>query len=160
MFGILVGTVCLVLLIKVLKHGGLGCHPGRSWLLRGLFRRLDTTPGQEKVISSALEEVQKAAEKLREAVRESRAAVAKAIRGEHLDQAAVKEVSDRQQEALDALRKAILEGLQAVHEVLTPEQRSRLGDLLEHGACGWRGGCGPRWHGCGRGFAHGGAVNL
>ena len=36
-------------------YGGYGGHgPGRSWWLRGLFSRLDTTPGQEKEIRAAM----------------------------------------------------------------------------------------------------------
>ena len=125
MFGFILGTVCLVALVKVLRHGrgfgyggwhggygygggwqGRGCGGGwhsrgfggppwarggwyrndafghgdhhdhgehdrggwdgpgfggmRSSFLNGLFRRLDTTPGQEKEIAAAFEELREA----------------------------------------------------------------------------------------------------
>src|SRR5690242_15134806 len=92
MLGFLIGTVCLVALVKVVRHGrcggwryahgcgygggydsgcggwhdrGHGHGHGRwgggwsrggfgpGFMLRGLFARLETTPGQEKVIRDA-----------------------------------------------------------------------------------------------------------
>src|SRR5262245_53421455 len=38
---------------------------GRSFWLRGVFSRLDTTPGQEREIRSAIEELQKSAREAR-----------------------------------------------------------------------------------------------
>ncbi len=164
MLGFIIGTISLVALIKVLKggHYGRGRYGGfgRQWMLRRLFQRLDTTPGQEKVIGQALDEVEKAAMKLREELRAARSEVAKSIRGEHFDASAFRESTAKQEAALEGLRKAIAEGLQAIHEALTPSQREQLADLLEYGpACGgWGHGYG-RLGGCDRGrFAH--AMNL
>src|SRR5215475_12529685 len=77
MFGFIIGTVCLIALLKVLRRGygygwSHGCGPcgagydgshhgrfgggfGRRWMLRWLFERLETTPGQERVILQAIE---------------------------------------------------------------------------------------------------------
>src|ERR1700678_438436 len=95
MLGFIVGTVCLIGLVKTLRwgryhRGGGGCgygHHGGGWgrrgwdgrgyqgdhdggwgggwggpsvLLRALFQRLETTPGQEKVIVAAYEEMRDA----------------------------------------------------------------------------------------------------
>ncbi len=97
MFGFLIGTACLIGLIKVARHGGgYGCgsrygscssgyergcgggggyqdEGGGPWgrhggqgrhggfgpriFLRAAFERLDTTPGQEKVILQAVDEL-------------------------------------------------------------------------------------------------------
>ena len=68
----------------------------------------------------------------------------------------MRETFAKQDAALEGVRKAVTEGLQSIHEALTPEQRRQLGDLIELGP---RGG-----HGRGRGFAgrcaEGGAVHL
>ena len=74
MFGFIIGTLSLIGLVKVLRHGrgwGHGWHGGgyggrRNWMLRRLFQRLDTTPGQEKVITEAFEELQEKARGIRE----------------------------------------------------------------------------------------------
>jgi len=66
MFGFIVGAACLFGLVRVLRHarhGHFGHHGpfgrfrggfGPRMMLRGLFERLDTTPGQEKVIAAAI----------------------------------------------------------------------------------------------------------
>lgn len=147
MFGFIFGTVCLVLLIKVLSHGGWHRHRfGRGWLLRRLFRRLDTTPGQEKVISRAVEDLEEAAQGLREELRRSRAEVGRSLRGEHFDGAAVREAFGRQEAAVEGVRRAVTAGLQAIHEALRPEQRAELAELLEHGPRWGHHRCGPRRH--------------
>lgn len=67
MFGFIIGTVCLIALVKVLRRGrgwyghrwGYGPHGGgyghgymggggARWFLRGLFHRLETTPGSHQ----------------------------------------------------------------------------------------------------------------
>src|SRR6476659_6155874 len=117
MLGFLIGTVCLIGLIKTLRWGrhghdgyGGGCGGGygrRGWgggdswgdqdhrggwgggrnvMLRGLFHRLDTTPGQEKAIKAALEELYEAARSARGEVSAARADVAKVMRSPAVDE--------------------------------------------------------------------------
>jgi Spy/CpxP family protein refolding chaperone len=148
MFGFVVGTLSLVGLIKVWRWGRYGHrhHGPRRWMMRRLFEHLDTTPGQEKVIAAALEEVERKAWAAREELFRSRSAFAKAMRGEHFDGATVDAAFDTQQAAVDELKKSARAGLAAIHEALTPEQRARLADLVEFG---------PRhMHGCGFGRSH------
>lgn len=151
MFGFIVGTLSLIGFIKVWRHGRLGYRGGpRRWMLRRLFEHLDTTPGQEKVMASAVENAERAMWQAREQVFRSRSAYAKAMRSETFDTAAVNEAFDAQQASVDQVKRTVREGLQAVHEALSPEQRARLGDLLEFGP--------GRLHGCGHGrFAHHGS---
>src|SRR5262245_14036744 len=51
---------------------------GRRWMMRRLFRHLDTTPAQEQAISQGLDELQEAGAKLRGEGRKTRAEVAAA----------------------------------------------------------------------------------
>lgn len=152
MFGFIVGTLSLIGFIKVWRHGRHGYRGGpRRWMLRRLFEHLDTTPGQEKVMSAAVENAERTMWQAREQVFRARTAYAKAMRSETFDTAAVNEAFDAQQASVDEVKKAVREGLQSVHEALSPEQRARLGDLLEFGP--------GRLHGCGGHgrFAHHGS---
>ncbi len=145
MFGFIVGTLSLIGFIKVWRwgrHGGRGYGGGpRRWMMRRLFEHLDTTPGQEKAVAAAVEGAERAARQAREQVYRARTAYAKAMRGETFDTAAVNEAFEAQQASVDEVKKAVREGLQSVHEALTPEQRAKLADLVEFGP--------GRLHGCG-----------
>src|SRR5687767_10870911 len=103
MFGFFVGAVGVFALFHVLRRGywrhGRGWGGGRRWMLRRVFQRLDTTPGQEKVILDAVDRVQAAARGLWGEVRESRRAVGQALRGERFDGAGLKEAYARQDAA-------------------------------------------------------------
>jgi Spy/CpxP family protein refolding chaperone len=173
MFGFLVGTACLVGLIKVARcgyGGGGGCGygggrwgrggyggrwSGGRWMLRHLFERLETTPGQEKVIFDATDAVQKAWAKVWEEKEKSRQDLGRAVKGERFDQSAVREMFSRHDAVMDELRKTITGELAKVHEVLDERQRREVGDLLEHGFWGGgrRGWGGGRW---GRGGGYSG----
>lgn len=164
MFGFLVGTLSLIGLIKVVRHGrgwgGHGMRGGgpRRWMLRRLFERLDTTPGQEKVILEAAEQLEQNGRAARDAFMGGRVDFARAMRGEHFDTEGVNVAFEKQQAAVDAFKKAMLENMQKIHEALTPEQRRVAGDLLENGPRALHGGgCGGgygrgRWHGHGGGY--------
>ncbi len=163
--GILIGTVCLIGLIKTLRGGcGYGrgsCGGGRggpwgrrrwgrhwdhddqhdgehagwreSFFLRAVFERLDATPAQEKVISSALDELREAGRKARGEAKASRADVAKAMRAEAFDEVLFGEMFHRHDVAMEELRKAAFGALAKVHAVLDERQRARLADLIEQG---------------------------
>ena len=135
-------------------------------MLRGIFERLGTTPGQEKVIGEAFDDLEKKGQALRSELMGARTDFARAFRGEAFDTAAVKDTFDKQQAALEELKKSMLANMQAIHEALDPEQRAQVAQFMEFGprfGGGWhRGGrhChGHDHHHHGR-FAHTGAVNL
>ncbi len=147
MFGFIFGTACLAGLIYTLKRGGHWRHHGRGgrWGWRGrlrwLFERLETSPGQEKVIVKAAEDVFEAFDKMRDEVGPSRAAVGRALRGEQFEGAALRELFTRHDAAMDNLRRTLQGSLAQVHEALDPRQRRELADLIEHGfGYGWRHG--------------------
>jgi Spy/CpxP family protein refolding chaperone len=186
MLGFIIGTVCLIGLIKVVRgrrhgwarmHGygyGGGCGyggghgygrgwggPGDGWggpgwgrhhdhgghdhgpgsfggggfFLRGLFQRLDTTPGQEKVIRSAFEQVQKTMQEARGEWRDG-SEVADLFRGETFDRTAAEGVSGKADASFAKVRVAIVEALAQIHEVLDERQRGMIADFLARGPMG------------------------
>jgi Spy/CpxP family protein refolding chaperone len=181
MLGFLIGTLCLIALVRLVRaerqgsacgrgwHGGGGLHGGglhggggwpgehrewrdhgRSGWLRGLFERLDTSPGQEKVIRAAVEELYASTRAVRSELDQSRRDVAAAIRSGVIDETAMGELFARHDEKLREVRKTMVGALARVSEALDEGQRRQLADLLERGLGGgggawggWRGGGGP-----------------
>lgn len=148
MFGFLLGTLCLIGLVRVIARGRYGHrHRWGRWhghgyygprgALNAVLARLDTAPGQEKVITEAFSEfVDRARESGRE-VRDTRRAVAEAVRGEQVDEARLNEVFGRHDAALDGVRRAGVDAMRKVHEALDERQRRILGDLVESGFYGF-----------------------
>jgi Spy/CpxP family protein refolding chaperone len=146
MFGFVIGTLCFIALIKVARHGGGGWGYGsrRRWMLRRLFYRLDTTPGQEKLIEETLEQLQARRAQIRSELKQTQADLAGAFRGEAFDDARLRSAFERHDRLIEELRTATLESFKKVHEALRPEQRSAVAELIEdpHSAMGHGGGCG------------------
>ena len=108
--------------------------------MRALFERLETTPGQEKVIQEAVEELQTAARTFKGELRGTRADVARVFRGPAFDEALFGDVFARHDTAIETIRKAAVGAFAKVHDALDEQQRRKLGDLIESGP-----GFGPRW---------------
>jgi len=150
MLGIIFGTLCLIGLIKVLSGGwhyrrfGYYGHHGRygrrggpgRWMMRRMFERLETAPGQEKVVLQAVHEVRNAAQKLWQDRREAQAAVAAAFRAPQLDAEKVNQVFAAFEAKLQELKKTAVQGLAQVHDALDERQRVELAALVES-AGGW-----------------------
>ncbi|PTL78671.1 periplasmic heavy metal sensor [Vitiosangium sp. GDMCC 1.1324] len=166
MFGFVFGSACLAGLIYNLRRGHWHHHrhggPGGRWSSRGrmrwLFERLDTSPGQEKVIIQAADELTEAFEKMRDELSATRASIARSLRGEAFDPASLTELDARHDELIANLRRTLHVSLSKIHEALDPKQRRELADLLEHGwGHGFREGYGYRGYGhhggrCGGGW--------
>lgn len=189
MFGFVVGTVCLVGLVRLLRGGrrcghgghhgfhqrhghgyGHGCgggacggHRGGRFdsrdrfdrserdeadgfdggfddrgesapvLLRGFFIRLQTTPGQERVIVDALKELKGAFAKASASQRKSARDLADALRGDQLSTEAMGGVFESLDEGVEAIRSGAFSSLSKIHEVLEPRQREAFADLLARG---------------------------
>lgn len=185
MLGFIVGTACLIGLIKVLRRGGChggygygrlgggchggGCHggggrwggggwgggwghhggpnhfgaqspwggggggDGARWMLRSLFERLQTTPGQERVILEAVDTLRKQGTDGREALRQTASDAARAFRGERFDEAVMGDAFARQDASLETMQKALFDALQKVHDALDERQRRELADMMERG---------------------------
>jgi len=158
MFGFIFGTACLAGLLYTLRrgrwhppHGGRGGRWSWRGRMRWLFERLDTSPGQEKVLVQAADDLTEAFEKMRDEMSAARAAMARSLRGESFDAAALREMDARHDELIDNLRKTVRTSMSKIHEALDPKQRRELADMLEHGwGYGYRygrGGCGGGWRG-------------
>jgi hypothetical protein len=149
MFGFIFGALCLVGLVRVVARGRHGFRHG-YWhhhghhrgfgargALYGVLARLDAAPGQEKVIASAVDEFIERARASGRDVRDTRRAVADALRGAELDEARLGEVFGRHDAALDQVRRAGVDAARKVHEALDERQRKILGDLVENGFYGF-----------------------
>lgn len=109
---------------------------GRSRWLRAVFHRLDTTPGQEREIRAALEDLVDRARDARSGAGSARVTVARAIAGEAFDESAFEATSARLDATRAQLEDAMRSALRRVHGVLDAHQRARLAAMLEHGFWG------------------------
>ena len=126
-----------------------GGGPGGSFWLRRVFARLDTTPGQEREIRSAVEELQIKARAAKDGLKGAREDLARAVRGESFDEVAAGEASVRANVATTAIKDAFEDALKRVHAVLDANQRLRLAELLATAP-----GFGRRWGNPYRDAAH------
>ena len=158
MFGFIVGTLCLIGLVKVLRRshgygcGGYGhhgqwhgCGPGfgsgghgthgmgRRWALRWLFERLETMPGQERAILQALDRLTENRALFRDELRQSRADVARAIEGGLIEDGTLEETFARHDRLVAQVRVSIVEALKQITEVLDERQRKELAAILGRG---------------------------
>lgn len=95
--------------------------------------RLDTTPGQEKVIRSALHELKDEAAGLRAEVKSTRGEIAQALRASELDKALLDRVFAKHDELIEKLRASVLHAADQVHGTLDEQQRRKLADMIESG---------------------------
>jgi Spy/CpxP family protein refolding chaperone len=154
MLGFFIGTACLIGMIGVIRRGryhhhgfhghgpglGGGGHWGRGrrgfgWFgRRGLYRlfeRLETTPGQEKVIMAALSDLKDHAKEARSGMRGTASEVAEALRADGFDEDSFSAIFDGHLSRIDTLRGELVKTAAKIHEALAPEQRDRLADFLE-----------------------------
>jgi hypothetical protein len=159
MLGFIFGTVCLVALFKVLRHGhhgggwryahgcgregwggpgfgrgfgrwGRGGGFGPNFMLRGLFSRLETTPGQEKVIRDAFDKVRESLHEARTEWKDT-SDLSGLLRGETFDRTAAEGVSGKADASFAKVRVVLVEALASIHEALDDRQRGLLADFIE-----------------------------
>lgn len=138
MFGFLFGTACLVGLAVVIGRGHRHARFRGRFGLGRVLERLDTTPGQEKVIRTALDDLYEQAREVRGQIKETRRDLAQALRGESVDIALLHDVFRRHDDSLGKLRQGGLGAVARIHETLDERQRGMLADLVESGPLGWR----------------------
>jgi hypothetical protein len=154
MFGFIIGAACAVGLAKVLRHrrgacgrmrGGPGGY-GRRWLLRSLFERLATTPGQERVIMSALDELSENRKVVREELKQTRVELARAVEGGMIDDSTLDEAFARHDRLTAKLRVSFIEAVKKATEALDEAQRKDVARFIEgrglFGGGPWTGGGG------------------
>jgi Spy/CpxP family protein refolding chaperone len=153
MFGFFIGAACLVGLAAVARrgrrhyygHGGWHGHHGRrGWgggrfFFHRILERLDTTPGQEKVIREAIHDLKDEASSIRREVRGTRSEIAEALRAPELDRALIDRVFAKHDEAIEKLRASLLSSADKVHGTLDERQRKQLADMIESGPWGYAG---------------------
>jgi hypothetical protein len=96
-----------------------------------LFRRLDATPEQERVIRAEVEAFLEKGAELKRELRLSRDDVANAVRAESFDEEVMGESFARQDDRIKDMRGAFVGALARIHDVLDERQRRRLADLLD-----------------------------
>ena len=148
MFGFLFGTACLLGLTATVARGRHGHHHCRDHRERGvrfgrgrfflnrLLDRLDTTPGQEKVIREAVDTVLEEVHAAKRELKGTRVDIASAIRGEELNRGTVEDVFVRHDRVIAQVREMALSEFAKVHETLDDRQRKILADILESGPFG------------------------
>jgi hypothetical protein len=148
MFGIFFGILCLVAFVAVWRgrfrrgcYGGYGY--GRRFGRRGhfarggyfglyrLFEELDTSPGQEKAIRSALDDLRQSLAALRPRLKESRHGVAAAFTNDAFDATAVERALDAPLQDVSQGRGALVSAIAKIHEALDADQRRRLARFVE-----------------------------
>ena len=153
MFGFFVGTACLIGLVAVARrghryhhhfghgghHGGFGRRFGGRFFFHRILDRLDTTPGQEKVIREAMHDFKEEAWTLRREVRGTRTELADALRAAELDKALIDRVFSKHDEAIEKLRASLVNTADKVHGTLDERQRKQLADMVEAGPWGYAG---------------------
>jgi Heavy-metal resistance len=154
MLGFFIGAACLIGLAAVARrgrhfghhygHGGCGHHGRRGfgggrYFFHRILDRLDTTPGQEKVIREAIHDFKQEAWSLRSEVRGTRTEIAQALRAPELDRALLDRVFEKHDEVIEKLRASLLGTAGKVHGTLDERQRKQLADMIESGPWGYAG---------------------
>jgi hypothetical protein len=146
MLGIFFGILCVVAFIAVWRgrfrrgcYGGHGRRFGRGGrFMRGgyfglyrLFEELDTSPGQEKAIRSALDELRQGLAALRPRLKEARRSMAAALASDAFDAEAAARALDAPLDGVSQGRGAFVSAFAKVHEALDADQRRRLARFVE-----------------------------
>jgi Spy/CpxP family protein refolding chaperone len=130
MIGFAIGIACLWGLFRVVRGGrhrhGWGRHGGRRRVMRRLFEELDTTPGQERVIRAAADDLRKAAAGMRDGLFDAKGDVARAFRSESFDETVMADIIGQYDQRLDELRGSFVGSMAKVHAALDADQRERL----------------------------------
>jgi hypothetical protein len=154
MLNFVLGSLATVLLIALLaglrirrwrRHRRAAFGPGAPprWILRGLFRRLGTSPEQEAAIASEADALAAELRALREDGRALHQEVAALLGAPAFDGAALDAALATRLERLDALRARASAALGRLHAVLDQRQREVLAGILRGGfhRHAHRGGC-------------------
>ncbi len=106
---------------------------GPRFFLRSIFERLETTPGQEKVIMQAADELREAFGHARRGFRGTRADFARVFRGDAVDEASVADIFMAHDTVISETRRTAVEAVRKIHDALTEEQRKQVADFIEQG---------------------------
>jgi protein CpxP len=128
------------------ERGGWGRHGGGG--MHGMMRmmdEIDTTPEQQKQLFDIFDGVRGEMRDAMIDLRATRGEVLDILGAAEIDAAAIEKIRAERMAAMDAASKTMAEALVKAAQVLTPEQRAKLAELVEErGERGSRGGWG-RW---------------
>jgi hypothetical protein len=153
MIGIFFGILCLIAFVSVWRgrfsracRGGYGGPArfgrghhylrGRYFGLYRLFEELDTSPGQEKAIRSAVDELRQSLRALRPRLKETRHNVATALSNDAFEPLVLEQAFEAPLSDVASSRGAWVAALGKIHEALDADQRRRLArfiNALPHG---------------------------
>lgn len=170
MLGFIIGGITAIGLIKLIhrRHARLDrtgyCGPGFGavrrglgprWMLRMVFERLQTTPGQERAIVAAFERLRENRSLVRDEVRQTRDDIARTVEGALMDDAMLDETFHRHDRLLAQARVSWVEALKTISETLDERQRRQLASLIRgrhffgrrwwSGLCDLHGPVGEAW---------------
>jgi uncharacterized membrane protein len=111
---------------------------GRRWIVDRLASRINATPEQSEVLRSEADEFFTHVRDLRGEMKGSRSDIARAMRDPLFDETVMGESFARHDDQILEVRKRLVGALVRVHDVLEPEQRDQLAQLIERGP-GFRG---------------------
>ncbi|MCO4748320.1 MAG: periplasmic heavy metal sensor [Proteobacteria bacterium] len=161
MFSFLFGTICLILLVKVIFGGRRRRQHGRNrrcdnhsegqpfkrrrrgrggfvGAVREVFkRRLDLDEDQADIVDHAFRDLKDAGVEFKEAIKDSREDIVSAFAKDDVDDAALAAVFARHDDQLKTARKNIVSALKQVHAVLDPDQREAAADWLGTAEGSW-----------------------
>jgi len=145
MLGFVIGGIAAIGLIKLIRRhrvpmgcagygepgfGALRRRFGPQWMLRSLFERLETMPGQERAIVGALERLRENRALIRDEIRETQSDVARVIEGALADDTMLDETFARHDRLLAQLRVSWVEALKTISETLDERQRKQFATLV------------------------------
>ena len=136
MVGIFFGVICTIALFKVARgreHWRRHHGRGGRFLLRRLFHKLNTGPGQEKVVLTELDNLRETARNLKADLKGTRAEIALMLRDERFDRSKLDALYRTQDALLAKLRSAASSAIENVHGVLDERQKGELASMLERG---------------------------
>jgi uncharacterized membrane protein len=140
MFGFVIAGVSLAGLVYLAarrrRYGGYGGY----WV----FRRLETSPGQEKVIRTALSEARDIFRDYRKSNQGVKQQLAPILEAEVLDEHAVNSWLGERQRSLEELKPRLMDIAKRIHDVLDPEQRRKVARFVANSG----GHYGHHYHGC------------
>jgi len=90
------------------------------------FRRLDTSPGQEKVIRTALSEAREVLRDFRKSNQGAKQELGPILEAEQLDERALESWLGARESSFQELKPRLLDIAKRIHDVLDPEQRRKV----------------------------------
>jgi len=114
-------------------YRGCGGSLGPRFGLRRLFsiaRQLDLDREQRRVLEEVAHQVRRAAGDARFESRGSLDALLESVAADSFDRARIEQLAAERGQSIGRVKDELVDGLARIHEVLRPEQRAKLRDLL------------------------------